>query len=749
MSIARFRWVYCQLRELKTLRSTRERSIEAALQTLPVGLDATYSKMVSRIDQRDRKEAVAMLRWLSFALQPLTLGELQETRLIDSSDNGTVTWEDPGSIEDIAKILGDLIHVDMPFNASSRRSQRVGDLERDWFAYQSYHTYVRQHSKKTGVRTVSHYDVANDDKELYNDWLEQEGKSFARVRLAHFSVKEYLTSTHVPLDISHGLHLEEHLAHRPMAEDCLVYLHSFSERSPDGWSVLEKLKFPLLNYAVNNWPAHVDKHSGDVIRHEVLLLQDNKSRSDWLRAKYGIYNSVPNALYCASELGYRACVEELLKSNRSVDTVGGWNLSGTALQIASGNGHLEVIQVLLRAGANVDWIGTKSHDVRTTALCEAAAKGHEEIVAALLAAGADVKPVPQPACPGYGTAAVHVAAAQGHAGIVRRLIAAGSDVNSAGYLAPVEFTAVAPSLLTAAANGHGATIRILIDAGANVNASGWLTSDTSGLSSNMLDGMAAQSTALLLAITNGQTEIVRMLIEAGADLELEGLVEGSAQSFESLGVRDPYTNEHTARKLVGSALHAASVIGHDDIAGMLLEAGANVDTISHSTDDEGFTPLCLASESGCLNIVIMLLAAGANIWDIPLGQRNTLIAAAESGHIEVVAAFVEAGAEINARSNGVSALGIAAAKGHVHVVETLVQAGAYTDFDDYHGHTALMIASAEGHMDVVKTLFDEAAGQPSVVPGFEEAIDLAAKEGHKHIEQMLLDQSMISQLHLE
>lgn len=680
-----------------------------------------------------------MLRWLSFAAQPLTLGELQEARLIDSSGDGNIAWDDPGSIEDIVEILGDLVHVHMPFEAGTKHGQRVGSLERDWFAYQSYHNYVRQHSKNVGVRIVSQYDLQDEDQEMYNGWLEQEGKSFARVRLAHFSVKEYLTSAHVPQDMSHDLPLEEHLAHRTMGEDCLTYLRRFSERCPDGWSSLEKLNFPLLNYAVNNWPTHVDKHDGDALHHEVMLLQNDKSRSDWLRAKYGIYNSVPDALYCASDLGHRACVEVLLESGQSVDAVGGWKLSETPLQIASEKGHLEVVKVLIGAGADVNRTSTRNHPILTTALCEAAGKGHEEIVAVLLAAGANVQAVIQTECQGFGTAALHAASAHGHASVVRQLIDAGADVRAADYMSSVELTAVAPALHIAAAIGHVATVCTLIDAGADVNASGRLINDPSALSSSTLDDTEAHTTALLAATSNGHTEVVKMLVDAGADLRIGGFVKYLARMFETTSIQDLYS-------FVATALHAAAAIGHDEIVSILLEAGADANAIGHISAEEVFTPLCAASEAGCLGVVIMLLEAGAEILELPPGYRHPLVAAAGNGHVEVVVALLEAGAEANARSDTVSALGIAAAQGHVHVVETLVRAGAYTDYDDYHGHTAIMIASAEGYVGVVLVLLDEAAGQPNALPGFEQAIDLAAKEGHTVIEQMLLDQLMMSQL---
>jgi hypothetical protein len=60
-----------------------------------------------------------------------------------------------------------------------------------------------------------------------------------------------------------------------------------------------------------------------------------------------------------------------------------------------------------------------------------------------------------------------------------------------------------------------------------------------------------------------------------------------------------------------------------------------------------------------------------------------LLAAVKDDYIEVVKAPIEANAEINARSDAASALGVTAANGNISIVEKLVRASASTDFDDY------------------------------------------------------------------
>ncbi|KAK2065488.1 hypothetical protein LY76DRAFT_611434 [Colletotrichum caudatum] len=81
---------------------------------------------------------------------------------------------------------------------------------------------------------------------------------------------------------------------------------------------------------------------------------------------------------------------------------------GTALQAASGGGHIEVVERLLSAGADVN--ADPSSMNGRTALQAASGRGHVEVVERLLSAGADVN--------------------YGHVEVVERLLSAGADVNA-------------------------------------------------------------------------------------------------------------------------------------------------------------------------------------------------------------------------------------------------------------------------------------------------------------------------------
>jgi hypothetical protein len=76
----------------------------------------------------------------------------------------------------------------------------------------------------------------------------------------------------------------------------------------------------------------------------------------------------------------------------------------------------------------------------------------------------------------------------------------------------------------------------------------------------------------------------------------------------------------------------------------LLRAGAEVDALSD--EEDGWTPLLMAAQSGHGAVVLALLEAGADS-ETTLDERYTpLVIAAQSGHEAVVLALLRAGADV-------------------------------------------------------------------------------------------------------
>ena len=121
-------------------------------------------------------------------------------------------------------------------------------------------------------------------------------------------------------------------------------------------------------------------------------------------------------------------------------------------------------------------------------------------------------------------------------------------------------------------------------------------------------------------------------------------------------------------------LNVAILNGHDDVAMMLLSAGASVDARNRG----GFTPLHAAAYVGEPVIAAALLDHGANIDD----QRNKagvtpLSIAAEQGRTEVARILIERGAGLElAERNGYTPLTRALWRNQAKVIALLQASGA-------------------------------------------------------------------------
>ena len=150
--------------------------------------------------------------------------------------------------------------------------------------------------------------------------------------------------------------------------------------------------------------------------------------------------------------------------------------------------------------------------------------------------------------------------------------------------------------------------------------------------------------ALWTAALIGETEEVRLLLVAGADTEEKG------------------------GRSAGSALHSASMNGHDDMILLLLEHGADVS----ARDIYGETPLHRAVCKGHEGVILLLLQHGAevssrdNFGDMPLHR------AARKGLESIILLFIEHGADVFAKNvAGVTPEQHATYGSHLHAVALL------------------------------------------------------------------------------
>jgi ankyrin repeat protein len=121
------------------------------------------------------------------------------------------------------------------------------------------------------------------------------------------------------------------------------------------------------------------------------------------------------------------------------------------------------------------------------------------------------------------------------------------------------------------------------------------------------------------AATGGEDKIVKLLLDGGADIHggsgwgdaLEAAIRFNHPSTAKLLIsRGAWVNEGGDRKNGSLSLWAAIVAGNPPMVKLLLDAGANPDTLNPPYA----TALSLAAEDGNTAIVRLLKKAGAKRW---------------------------------------------------------------------------------------------------------------------------------------
>jgi ankyrin repeat protein len=183
-----------------------------------------------------------------------------------------------------------------------------------------------------------------------------------------------------------------------------------------------------------------------------------------------------------------------------------------------------------------------------------------------------------------------------------------------------------------------------------------------------------------------------------------------------------------------TALGAACEFSKLDIVQLLLEAGAN----TASTDIMGRTPLHIALTRKQSQVVKLLLGKGADINVTDNNGWAPLNIASWIGNVEVVKLLLEKGADITVTvNNGWDPLYIASWNGNVEVVKLLLENGAR--FTPTNGYTPLYSASANGNVEVVKLLLEKGADFTLTDSKGYTPLFAASTNGHVEIVKLLLE----------
>ncbi|CUS08890.1 unnamed protein product, partial [Tuber aestivum] len=322
-----FRWVYCLLRVLQECITPED--VREALEELPEDLDSVYLRILDSIPKRQKEYIRRAMNWLAFSVEPLTLGQLAEAIVIKYDVN------------------------------------KYGHDSKTLFEQSSLLSICPS--------LISFEDARAGESSPQED---------RRLRLAHFSVKEYLVSDRAAQGPSAYCHISDDKANLLMGHACLSRILRHSAPGTISGKRVEKKSF--LYHSARYWFVYTrsieDPAPAPLSDAVVKVLELGK---EWL----DIYNPddlyspdpepYPPAIYYSSLLNLVTACEFLV--NRKADTV---NVNaqggryGNALQAAAIQGNESVVRFLLERGAEVNARGGYNGN----ALQAAAIRGNESVV---------------------------------------------------------------------------------------------------------------------------------------------------------------------------------------------------------------------------------------------------------------------------------------------------------------------------------------------------------------------------------
>ena len=517
--------------------------IQFALESLPNDLEGTYAKILKSIPRVYRRDSIRLLQFLVWSDTPLELKEAVDAMAVRIDKNPHFDSHDRmPNPNDIFKLCSSL------------------------------------------VTTTTVEDKQNPPRRK------------TELRLAHFSIKEYLACERV--SNTYKKHLEKPVAKVCMAKVALAYLLSLREVIP--LREIEK-RYPLARYAAKNWHIHaLSAVSEDVELHTLgveLLDEDSVPYHNWSKLftphwqkLVGSQEALPEPVYFASMMGLEAIAEILIGWGADFDAPGpdGRN----ALQLAASSGHFAVVHMMIDSGADVD----APDGCYETALIAATVKGYVEIVRLLVDNGAVVNRE------GEGNSALCLALSRDHMEIAKILIRNGANVYAG-------LRGFGTALQIASRRGNVEVVKMLIDRMQDINAdrtgsgrSGTALQEASSRGhfdvvreltsrgARINDRENDSETALQLAIAHGHTDVARSLILRGADVNAPGPANGP------MGI------------LEGNALYTAASLGYTETVHHLIRAGADV----NCRGGEHGSPLQAAIAEGHTRTAESLVANGAS-----------------------------------------------------------------------------------------------------------------------------------------
>ncbi|KAJ5094661.1 hypothetical protein N7456_010522 [Penicillium angulare] len=707
-----FLWVKMQEECLRSGKS--QKKIEQTITSTPPGIEHTYERNWGRISgftEQDRERTVLLLRWITFALRPLTVNEITGALLISEDEDGIQMDELPDIIDEnyisteILNLCGSLIEIRVP-QTECRAGLKTLHLAH--FSVKEYLLTVLPHpGKMTGMQLNSSLAASTDAAMAAHDTL------LANICLRFVNCEQAWVAKFEDGELDNPL-----IAFRDYASLSWYNHGSMGDRADNEFLRLVNELFDMKSENWRAWKRCFDLNDGLNVDEQVAI---EKGEHGDDKSVYSVVSDAPDRpfkatvsskspLYYAARFGLVEIMDRLIIENKhAIDEKG--NQGETSLSIACRSGNLQIFEKLLANEADIECVD----DLGDTPLSISALNGHLEIVKLLLEKGA----LPQPKVVDVRTP-LHNASNYGHFEIVKLLLERGASpqLKNVGLLTP---------LYCAASRGHLRIVEILLDFCVNTenhDLRGW--------------------TPLHGAASNGHLEIVRLLLEKGWDPESKTLelstplyyaaMQGHLEVARFLIEKGADAGSINSKLI--TPLHCAAENGHLGIMNLLLEKGAD----PRAKDSDSTTPIHFAIAESHIENVRALLESGADPTDPNTAGVRPVHVAAEVGALEIIQLLYDRGVDIDIpKENGGNALAIATIKGHTEIVRFLIEKGANIEFPSLTLDTPLIWAAMSGHLDIVKILIEKGANIEHRIQFQMTPVIYAAKRGRAEILQTLIN----------
>ncbi|KAL6831796.1 ankyrin repeat-containing domain protein [Trichoderma camerunense] len=673
--------------EARTILSTKT-AITNILEGFPSDANTLFRRIGEKIPAESWDWLQEALRWVIFALRPLTSQELAAAvafNLYNSNTNKNMSLKEVENRilsdlpEDINRIVGYWVKVSggrVEITNSALKSFLVNTFIQD-----GHEMHLNMLKKCLGYLKWVRFAVSADGEEgrkgIEPGSINHPACAFLEYAAfywhLHFRMAEYLD------------------------RQCIDIVDSFLEdlEQLEFWSSIIRRRLPVgssLDFLGS--PLKISAAFG-----LIPLVEKFMQSSQYLSETEKIY-LLAEAMDLALERGHVYVASELCDKIRD---------SGSTPQLhkMAEKGYIELLGNLLKN----DFIQHSIDDLDAlgySPLFYAAQFGQKEAVDILLRHGA------QPNLrTDDGFSALHLTAKIGHVEIARLLVDNGADYtlrNTVGY----------NPLQLASEGGFVDLVIFLLP-----------------LYNREADEPGKTTTPLHLAARHGHTLTCAYLIQNGASIK--SLDEESLTPVH-LAVLGNFGD--TVRILVESA---SAVPSTSDISDIDKEEEETLSTTSSKLevlyDNKGsLSPLQLAAKKDFVDILVLLLEYSYFDSDALYDCKEAIGQAAQEGHWESLKALLEhTGAQMNlVDTKGDSALHIACKNNHVTLVNRLLESGKYdANFRDNAGLGSLHIASQEGHVQVAMVLLDKWTTVGYETNKGDKAIHFAAKNGHLDVVKAL------------